>query len=76
MARCDLCIANLAPFRGPGGDNGTAYELGWMAAQDKPVFAYANDPDDTRQRVERYWSPVAERAGRLVEQEDLRRPLE
>ena len=28
MDRCDVIIANLTPFRGPGADAGTVYELG------------------------------------------------
>ena len=35
MDACDAIIANLTPFRGPGADAGTVYELGYMAAQGK-----------------------------------------
>ncbi len=31
MAEADAIIANLTPFRGPGADPGTVYELGYMA---------------------------------------------
>jgi nucleoside 2-deoxyribosyltransferase len=37
-------IANLTPFRGPGADAGTVYELGYMAARRKLCFGYSNDP--------------------------------
>ena len=33
MDRADAIIANLTPFRGPGADAGTVYELGYMAAR-------------------------------------------
>ena len=41
MRGCDAIIANLTPFRGPNADDGTAFELGYMRAIGKPVFAYA-----------------------------------
>ncbi|HEY9642317.1 MAG TPA: nucleoside 2-deoxyribosyltransferase [Coleofasciculaceae cyanobacterium] len=43
MDRCDLIVANMTPFRGPSMDVGTAFEMGYMAAQGKPVFGYSND---------------------------------
>jgi nucleoside 2-deoxyribosyltransferase len=42
MLTCDAAIANLTPFRGVGMDPGTAYEIGFMRAHDKPVFGYTN----------------------------------
>ncbi|MBI4782890.1 MAG: nucleoside 2-deoxyribosyltransferase [Oscillatoriophycideae cyanobacterium NC_groundwater_1537_Pr4_S-0.65um_50_18] len=43
MDRCDLVVANMTPFRGASMDVGTAFEMGYMAAQGKPVFGYSND---------------------------------
>ena len=43
MDRCDLIIANMTPFRGVSMDVGTAFEMGYMAAQGKPVYGYSND---------------------------------
>lgn len=43
MNRSDLIVANMTPFRGPSMDVGTAFEMGYMAAQGKPVFGYSND---------------------------------
>lgn len=40
----DALIANLAPLRGAGMDNGTAFEMGYAAALGIPIFAYTNDP--------------------------------
>ena len=37
-------IANLTPFRGPGADAGTVYELGYMAGRGKLCLGYSNDP--------------------------------
>jgi nucleoside 2-deoxyribosyltransferase len=40
----DAMIANMAPFRGPGLDGGTAFEMGYAAAIGIPIYAYTNDP--------------------------------
>jgi nucleoside 2-deoxyribosyltransferase len=42
ICECDAVIANLTPFRGPGMDTGTAYEVGFMRGLGKPVFGYSN----------------------------------
>lgn len=51
MRKADFIIANCTPFRGPGMDAGTAYEIGFMQALGKPVFGYANVTADYAQRV-------------------------
>ncbi len=38
---CDAILANLSPFRGPGADAGTIYEVGFGRALGLPVFGYA-----------------------------------
>lgn len=43
MDSCDLIVANMTPFRGSSMDVGTAFEMGYMTAQGKPVFGYTND---------------------------------
>lgn len=42
MDKADLIIANITRFRGPSADVGTAFEMGYMYAQQKPVFVYYN----------------------------------
>lgn len=42
MDKSDLIIANVTHFRGPSADVGTAFEVGYMYAQQKPVFIYYN----------------------------------
>jgi nucleoside 2-deoxyribosyltransferase len=44
MRRADLVLANIQPWRGPEADDGTAFEIGFMAALGKPVVLYTNDP--------------------------------
>ena len=70
MDECSAIIANLTPFRGPGADTGTVYELGYMAARGKYCFAYSNDPAVYADRVRRF-TQVASRDGRLVDAEGL-----
>jgi nucleoside 2-deoxyribosyltransferase len=43
MLSCDATIVNLTPFRSPSADVGSAYEMGYMRALDRPIFAYSND---------------------------------
>ncbi len=41
IRRCDAILANLTPFRGPGADAGTIYEVGFGRALGRLVFGYA-----------------------------------
>lgn len=43
MRSCDAMIVNLTPFRGPSADVGSAYEMGFMRALGRPIFANTND---------------------------------
>ena len=63
-------IANLTPFRGPGADGGTAYELGYMAARGKLCLGYSNDPAVYADRV-RNFSEMTSRDGLLVDANGL-----
>jgi nucleoside 2-deoxyribosyltransferase len=54
MKQADAIIANLTPFRGPGADTGTVYELGYMAAGGKLCLGYSNDPAPYVDRVKRF----------------------
>jgi len=42
MDEADMILANITPFRGANVDDGTAFEIGYMVAQGKPVYAYSN----------------------------------
>ncbi|THD59202.1 MAG: nucleoside 2-deoxyribosyltransferase [Bradyrhizobium sp.] len=70
MNSADAIIANLTPFRGPGADAGTAYELGYMAARGKLCLGYSNDPASYAERVRRF-SAVTSRDGRLADAQGL-----
>jgi len=66
MIEADAIIANLTPFRGPGADAGTVYELGYMAGRGKLCLGYSNDPSPYAGRV-RGFTEVMSRDGRLVD---------
>ncbi|MGJ5202930.1 nucleoside 2-deoxyribosyltransferase [Bradyrhizobium sp. HKCCYLR20261] len=70
MDMSDAIIANLTPFRGPGADAGTVYELGYMAGRGKLCFGYCNDPGLYSERVGRF-STITKQDGRLVDAEGL-----
>ncbi|HEU0147499.1 MAG TPA: nucleoside 2-deoxyribosyltransferase [Bradyrhizobium sp.] len=70
MDAADAIIANLTPFRGPGADAGTVYELGYMVGRGKPCFGYCNDPAIYADRVRRL-TEVRTENGRLVDSEGL-----
>jgi len=48
---CDALVANLTPFRGPGADAGTVFELGFMRGLGRPVHGYSNVAADLRERT-------------------------
>jgi nucleoside 2-deoxyribosyltransferase len=54
MRSCDGLIANLTPFRGVSMDSGTAFEVGFMRALQRPVLGYTNVVADYRARAEAY----------------------
>ena len=70
MIAADAIIANLTPFRGPGADAGTVYELGYMAGRGKLCLGYSNDPACYADRV-REFTAVTSRDGRLVDAQGL-----
>ena len=51
MRQADFGVFNLTPFRGPGADGGTCFELGFMTALGKPCVGYSNDGASYIERV-------------------------
>jgi nucleoside 2-deoxyribosyltransferase len=70
MQSADAIIANLTPFRGPGADAGTVYELGYMAGHGKLCLGYSNDPSTYANRV-REFTEVTSRDGLLTDAQGL-----
>ena len=52
IRQSDAVLADMTPFRGPGMDGGTAYEMGYAAALGLPVFAWSDAVGEYRARVE------------------------
>ena len=65
MLEADAIIANLTPFRGIAADTGTSYELGFMCALGKPVFAYTNVSANHFTRIVQHYgnSPMQDDTG-------------
>ena len=70
MIEADAIIANLTPFRGPGADAGTVYELGYMAGRGKLCLGYSNDPSSYADRVGEFIRVIS-CDGRLVDASGL-----
>lgn len=66
MDSADLFIVNMTPFRGPSTDVGTAFEMGYAAAQKKKVFAFTSDLRTYKERVEEFVKKVGS-DGQVVE---------
>lgn len=75
LKSCDVLIANMNPFRGPSMDVGAAFEMGFMAALDRPVVAYSSDQQHYAARVARLHDvieqPLQEFNGRLCTPDGL-----
>ena len=71
IRRCDAVLACISPFRGPGADAGTAWEMGFAEALGKPVIAWTEAPEAYLTRVEHDQDPDGRRFckqhGMLVE---------
>src|SRR5271154_3957094 len=71
MDAADAIIANLTPFRGPGADAGTVYELGYMAGRGKLCLGYSNDPASYADKVARLHGLTRVPDGRLLDRQGL-----
>lgn len=71
MRLADAAIVNVTPWRGPSCESSAAYEVGFLAALGKPVFAYMNvaseDEAELRVRVEQQVGGGPDRRGRLLD---------
>src|SRR4051812_46345346 len=51
MMKADIIIANIQAWRGPEADDGTSYEVGFMAALSKLVVLHSADTRSFAERV-------------------------
>jgi len=70
MIEACAIIANLTPFRGPGADAGTVYELGFMAGRGKLCLGYSNDPTPSAERARNFTTIIAQDE-RLIDEHGL-----
>ena len=75
IINCDAVIANTTPFRGACIDDGTAWEIGFAAALNKPVVTYASGSAKTGETIEKfsgisseYEQPRRDRDGYIIEE--------
>jgi len=54
IRRASAVIADISPFRGPNMDPGTAFEIGYAAALDKPIFLYTTSSSTLLERTTSY----------------------
>ena len=52
---CGALIANMTPFRGPGMDAGTAFEMGYANAQGKTTIGWSSDDRTYIDRVREFY---------------------
>lgn len=71
MRLADAAIVNLTPWRGPNCEASAAYEVGFLAALGKPVFAYMNVASEAdaemRARIEEHMGGQTDRSGRALD---------
>jgi nucleoside 2-deoxyribosyltransferase len=71
MDAADAIIANLTPFRGPGADPGTVYELGYMAGRGRLCLGYSNDPTIYAERAARFTKVTSATDKHLIDSDGL-----
>lgn len=52
LKACDAVVAHIAAFRGPNMDPGTAWEIGYAEALNKPVFLWMQERRTLAERTE------------------------
>ena len=66
----DAIVANIAPFRGPDPDAGTAFEVGYAHARGKPIYLWTDDTATSAERVERTHGPLRTRDDGMLADRD------
>lgn len=63
LGTASAVIANLNPFRGVEVDTGTAFEVGYAAALQKPIIGFVSDIEPLEDRVARLYGPLQKSTG-------------
>lgn len=69
MDDADMMIANITPFRGANVDDGTAFEIGYMVAQGKPIYAYSNAGQNLYKGNVQHWIEALKQ-GEIMDADD------
>ena len=59
---CAAVVANMTPFRGPGMDAGTAFEIGYAYSEGKFIIGWSADDRDYIERVQEYFGGKLEQS--------------
>ncbi len=65
LHHCDAMIANVSPYRGVFGDTGTLFEVGYYAAQSKPIMGYTGVLGTIKDRLMKTHTTYHDAMGRL-----------
>ena len=68
---CSAVIANMTPFRGPGMDAGSAFEIGYAYAAGKMIVGWSADDRDYIERVREYFDGKLEKSDRWRDPQGL-----
>jgi nucleoside 2-deoxyribosyltransferase len=71
IGRCSAVIANITPFRGPGMDAGTAFEIGYAHAEGKMIVGWSSDDRDYLDRVREYFDGKLNKSDRWRDPQGL-----
>ncbi len=71
ISACDAIIADVSPFRGPGADDGTAWEMGLGEALGKVVLAFSEQADETYAAQVEKWPGVRPITGKCLKLVDV-----
>ena len=61
----------MTPFRGPGMDGGTAFEIGYAYSEGKLIVGWSSDDRDYIDRVQEYFGGKLEQADRWRDPQGL-----
>ena len=68
---CSAVIANMTPFRGPGMDGGTAFEIGYAYSEGKLIVGWSSDDRDYIDRVRVYFGGKLQQSDRWRDPQGL-----
>lgn len=71
IGSCAAVIANMTPFRGPGMDGGTAFEIGYAYGEGKIIIGWSSDERDYIDRVREHFGGNLQKSDRWRDPDNL-----